>query len=136
MEAEQLLIKIKETANRFKSDAPKRISDAASAGDAFRQGDVLVCCLKELPPDCSLVKNPDAQIAPGTTQGSRHVLSSLEHVVIYLRNKANALQGPILDVEEETTLTHPQHGNVIMGTGVYEIRYQRQMADELRRVAD
>jgi hypothetical protein len=49
---------------------------------------------------------------------------------------ATVLDGPILKSANPIEVDHPEHGNVKLPAGVYGIVYQRQYADELRRVAD
>ncbi len=106
-------------------------------GDCHRQGDVYVLALCELPPGA--VKSDKAlQLAPGTTQGSRHCLrqEDLSHIEFYRRPDASPLDGPILVAKNRFEVTHPEHAHVNLPPGVYAITYQRQHAEELRRVAD
>lgn len=37
---------------------------------------------------------------------------------------------------EQVLLSHPEHGGLLIGPGTYELRRQREQADELRLVAD
>lgn len=134
--AEKSLEKVQSTAESIKCDEPQRFSEAASAGDVFRQGDIYIEKLERVPAGAVRIEKPEAQLAPGTTQGSRHVLDSLEGVTMSRLATPNALDGPILDLATERTITHPEHGNVILPPGCYRITYQRAFADELRRVAD
>ena len=83
-----------------------------------------------------LVDQPAAQLAPGTTRGSRHILDSLDGVELYIVKDADALTGPLVVTLKERVVTHPEHGDVILPPGCYAITYQRAYADELRRVAD
>jgi hypothetical protein len=92
--------------------------------------------LECVPARCVPDRKPSAQLAPGTTQGSRHVLDSLDGVSVYRLAENTVLQGPVLLVTTERTVTHPEHGNVVLPPGIYSITYQRQFAEELRRVAD
>ncbi len=62
------------------SDKLQRFPDAAPAGSRVRQGDVYITRLDALPASCAMEANPSAQLAPGTTQGSRHCLKSLRSV--------------------------------------------------------
>ena len=79
---------------------------------------------------------PATQLAPGTTKGSRHILDSVDGVAFYADPQADVLTGPVIETECERTVTHPEHGDVVLPAGVYAITYQRAYADELRRVAD
>jgi hypothetical protein len=127
---------VQQQAEKIKSDEPHRFPEAASANDYHRQGDVLIWKLDAMPAGCVLDTKPNAQLAPGDTQGSRHILDSLAGVEIFQRQQRDALQGPILRTSTERTITHPEHGDVILPAGCYEITYQRQFAEELRRVQD
>src|SRR6185295_16972374 len=60
---------IRKSAERMDAAAPARIG-AASAGDVVRQGDLYLVCLSGVPAGSSIA---DRQLAPGTTQGSRHI---------------------------------------------------------------
>lgn len=127
---------VQNSAEQIKNDQPQLFPAAASPGDCFRQGDVYIELLAELPPNRKLVEKPDPQLAPGTTKGSRHILDSLQGVEMWALASPTPLDGPLLRTTEERTITHPEHGNVILPPGIYGITYQRAYADELRRVAD
>lgn len=126
---------IRNDAEKIKNDDTQRFPEAASDGDSWRQGDLYITFRDELPDNCQQCK-VELQLAPGTTQGSRHVLDSSEGVKMYRAFVADALQGPVLVTDRERTVTHPEHGNVVLPPGCYEITYQRAFAEELRRVQD
>lgn len=136
LSAAHALAAVKDSAEKIKNDAPQRFPEAASPGDTWRQGDVYIERLESVPAQCQPVKQPDAQLAPGTSQGSRHTLDSLAGVTLYQRPRPTVLDGPILEVAVERTITHPEHGDVVLPPGVYAIAYQRAYAAELRRQAD
>lgn len=136
MTATQSLDRIQTQAEKIKSDDTQRFPDAASVGDTFRQGDIYIELLAAVPSSARPMSRPDAQLAPGTTRGSRHILDSLDGVEMFSDPGADALTGPIIRTSRERTVTHPEHGDVILPPGCYGITYQRQHADELRRVAD
>jgi hypothetical protein len=117
------------------SDKPQRFSEAASENDYFRQGDVMVWFKEKVPLGFSKSKAV-TQLAPGNTKGSRHCLDCLDGVTIMTKKDGDALQGPLLVITQERTITHPEHGDIICPPGVYEITYQRAYAEVLRRVAD
>lgn len=130
----------------------KRVSDAAkrkmkpdavfhatmTVGDYHRQGDVYV--QKISPPDRTSLSEISVrvQIAPGTTQGSRHCITgtTLRHVRMYEKSDATALDGPIIEAFNPVEIDHPEHGSLTVPPGWYAITFQRQHAEELRRVAD
>lgn len=134
--AEKTWTTVQEACERIKSNAPQRFPDAASVGDVWRQGDIYIERLAGVADGASVVANPSPQLAPGTTQGSQHCLDSLLGVTVYAPPRADVLTGPVLAVETERTITHPEHGDVVLPPGTYGITYQRAYADELRRVAD
>jgi hypothetical protein len=127
---------VKESAEKIRNNQPQRFPEAASPGDTWRQGDVYLELLSSVPSGAVIAKKPNPQLAPGTTQGSRHVLDSLRGVTVFLLPNADALTGPVLEVLEERTVTHPEHGHVVLPPGVYGVTYQRAFAEELRRQAD
>jgi hypothetical protein len=134
--AEQAMRVVKSHAERIKSDEQQRFPEAASAGDVFRQGDLYIWKIDEFPGDWREDTRADLQLAIGTSQGARHVLDSRDGVRIFQHPQQTELDGPILQLAEERVLTHPEHGDVVLPPGCYEITYQRQFADELRRVLD
>jgi len=103
--------------------------------DYVRQGDVYIWLRSKMPRGAQPIKAV-AQLAPGTTKGSRHCLDSLEGVTMFAVPDANELQGPLLKLKCERVVTHPEHGDWRLPAGLYEITYQRAMAEELRRVRD
>lgn len=109
-------------------------------GDEWRQGDLRIIRLsddfgetnaKDIKP-----AKPQQQLAPGTTQGSRHCLSNLEGVEFFVLVKATPLDGPVIRTGANS-ITHPEHGDCVdLPAGWYAFPGQRAYADELRRVAD
>lgn len=136
MNAVKELKSIRKSVEEIKNDKLQRFPEAASDGDTFRQGDVYITFRESLPAGWVAVEKPNAQLAPGTTQGSRHILDSLDGVKQFARSRPTGLQGPVLVLEKERIVTHPEHGDVSLPPGCYAITYQRAFAQELRRVAD
>lgn len=136
MSAVEVLQKIQASVESIKSKETQRFPEAASDGDCFRQGDIYITFFESLPSDLTKLKHALLQLAPGTTKGSRHCLDSASGVKIHETKNGNALQGPVIQTTKERTITHPEHGNVILPPGIYSITYQRAYAEELRRVAD
>lgn len=112
------------------------MSAAAADGDYVRQGDVYIVRLSAVPSD-AVLDAPAAQLAPGTSQGSRHLLDSTDGVTFYKRATPDPISdGPILEVAARRTITHPEHIHVVLEPGVYGIGYQRTVdADERERRA-
>lgn len=128
---------VEEAAKAKASNSTVRYGTLAP-GDCHRQGDLYILCLKKVPDGAERDGNAMAQLAPGATQGSRHcvVAGHLKSVTFYTRKNPTALDGPILDAKQRFTIEHPEHGHVDLPAGVYSIHYQRQFAEELKRVAD
>lgn len=124
-------------AERIKNDAPQRFPDAASPGETWRQGDVYITLLEAVPAG-AVESEASAQVAIGDTTGSRHCLDSLECVRMFRPPNAGQLDGPIIQIDRERTITHPEHGDVILPAGIYRIHYQRDLDAEEReqRVMD
>jgi len=114
---------------------PEPLKIEIPVGSHAVQGDVYIQTLAAVPTGWSLT-NPTQQIAPGTTQGSRHILESMDGIEMYTSSDASPLDGPCIVAKKSFELTHPEHGHLILCPGVYRITYARQYAEELRRVAD
>lgn len=133
--AVQALKQVKSRAEEICNSQQQRFPDAASVGDFWRQGDVYVTKLEK----CSSSRKMDGvvlQVAPGNTKGSRHVLDSAEGVEMFQPYDSSVLTGPQIRLTEERILTHPEHGDLVLPPGCYQITYQRAFADELKRVRD
>lgn len=137
---------IAKSAETMDAAKPARIG-SPSIGDVVRQGDLYLVCLESLPPG---VKH-QRQLAPGTSQGSRHVAEGecavylpKEPVVVarIIAKAAGAdvpveLIGPMVECLGETTITHPEHGHRILPAGTaWAVVYQRAFAEEIRRAQD
>jgi hypothetical protein len=148
--AEKALSKVQRRAERIRNDEIAVVG-TVSKGDVVRQGDLYLVALPELP--VSRTKTCERQLAPGSTQGSRHVLEGECEVfsvnpndVLPLIAAALApaktelyaeLVGPVFRTLGETTVTHPEHGDRVLPAGeCFAVIYQRQHAEEVRRTQD
>lgn len=137
---------IAKSAEKLDAAKPAKIG-SPSVGDVVRQGDLYLVCLESLP---SGVKH-QRQLAPGTSQGSRHVAEG--DCAVYLPKEPSAvariiaktagadvpveLIGPMVECLGETTITHPEHGHRILPAGTsWAVVYQRAFAEEIRRALD
>lgn len=137
--AEKAIRDVRTQAEKIRSDRPQRFPEAASPGDYWRQGDIYITLLAAVPQTAEKVQAPASrQLAPGDTQGSRHCLDSLDGADWHRLKQATEFDGPILALATERTVTHPEHGHVILPPGVYAITYQRNLDQEEReaRVQD
>lgn len=132
LETTKVLKSIQNKAEQIKSNATRKFPEAASIGDCWRQGDIYITLLDKIPNNYKETKNPNLQLAPGTTQGSRHCLDSLRGVTVYVNENPKMLDGPVLCCKKERTITHPEHGDVVLLCGIYEITYQRNLDSEER----
>lgn len=121
-------------------------------GDAYPQGDVIFARVDKAPKKAKPYAG--RQLAPGDTQGSRHVAEG--DVELYTPNEDAALKtlhrlfpktrshevqflGPIVQASGDWTATHPEHGDRTFPPGVYQVIYQRSYAayeQEIRRQED
>jgi hypothetical protein len=122
-------------AEKIKNDEHQTAGEM-TVGDAWAQGDLALVLLDAVPGGATVDPCPQLQLAPGTTQGSRHCLESLEGISVYRHADPTPLDGPILDAPPGLRVNHPEHGDVTLRPGVYAVVYQRAFADELRRVQD
>jgi hypothetical protein len=135
--------KVVQKLEEIQSEAQRRAKRETQAygtlapGDWHAQGDVMFLKLGSLPPDAEPCK-ARAQLAPGNTRGSRHIIvpADLAKVAFHKAKDADALTGPILDVKEKVEVTHPDHGHVVLPPGTYQVRYQRLYAPKFKRVTD
>lgn len=133
IEANQIVEEVQHRGLEVALTAPKvhHFSNGASPGDAWRQGDVYVTLLDAVPAGTVQIK-AIKQLAPGNTPGSRHCLDAMLGVRAYRLAAPGPLDGPVLLLTKERTVTHPEHGHVVLPPGVYAVTYQRNL-DVLER---
>ena len=110
-------------------------------GDEWRQGDLRII---RLPDDFGAKFKAELeptqavnQLAPGTTQGSRHCIIPGPHMQFYRLKEATPLDGPVLHTAQPFEVAHPEHGDCIdCPPGWYAFPGQRAYGEELRRVQD
>ena len=92
-------------------------------GNEIRQGDVYLYPLDNEPVYARVLRDT-LQLAPGEGPGSRHVV--VGNAVSYRRPHSHGdLEGPLLHARERVLLTHPEHADISLPAGWYEIMYQR-----------
>lgn len=118
---------------------PVVLTNAATVGDAVRQGDLYLIVVNSVPENYKRDLKTSNQLVPGQTQGSRHCLDSLDGVEIFLPVNWNedSLDGPCLVLHKERTVLHPTHGAVTIAPGhtiqcVYQREYDKELARERR----
>lgn len=144
MVVEEAVRVVKQSAESMHSANTERIG-SPSLGDVVRQGDLYLVCVDSL---LTGVVTEDRQLAPGTTQGSRHVLQGdcviHKNIAVsdYPSNQAVSkihpvLVGPAFHCKGDVTVTHPEHGDKILPADTtWQVVYQQVWADEVRRVRD
>jgi len=103
-----------------------------------RQGDVLV--RPAIVTAVTAVPAAGTPVVRGENGGNTHTIHAADGPVYCDTGTASTrnLQVACLSVPEGSTayLGHPEHGYMGIGPGDYEIRRQREMAEEMRMVAD
>lgn len=109
--------------------------ESMTHGQTHWQGDVAITFVESLPK--SYVRGQQsAQLAPGNTQGSRHIIADMRGIEVRTRKDADPLIGPGIVADRSWELTHPEHGHAVFPAGSFITTYQRQYAEEMRRVQD
>lgn len=131
----QAIEKIHAHGQQIADDRTVRVNP--TIGIPVAQGDINLWLLPNLP-DNAIEADPNCQLAPGTTRGSRHCIaqSDMPHVKFYRLTDPNPLQGGIMVFDREVTIEHPEHGNQIWPAGIIAVTYQRRHAAEVKRSQD
>lgn len=103
------------------ADAETRFVRAIGVGEYVRQGDIYVVRIDTLPR--GMTETQDRQLAPGATQGSRHVAEG--DLTVHRRTDTREVGiGPVVRARQEWRLAHPEHAHMVLPSGDYQIRYQ------------
>jgi len=148
--ATSMFAAVKKSAEQIRNDENQCVG-TVSPGDVIRQGDLYLVALGDLK-GIETTPIADRQLAPGETQGSRHVIAgpadmlkaSSPNAVASRINKLvrdarvePALVGPLVLAGAGCELTHPEHGNFQLPAGeLFAVVYQRAFAEEVRRQQD
>lgn len=103
-----------------------------------RQGDVVVIPARGAKPATTPVPNAGTPVVRGENGGNTHAIVGAGVFCDVRTATAEDLHLATLTVPdgEVAYLMHPEHGANAMGPGTYELRRQREQADELRMVQD
>lgn len=119
-----------------------------SPGDVVRQGDLYLVALDVAPARAG--EYDGRQLAPGATQGSRHVVVGdcelftpdeadvagiLSRLVPATKGQRHFF-GPVILARGPVTVEHPEHGHRTVPAGIYLVTQQRTWAQEIRRAMD
>lgn len=139
MTATKTFHEIQEFANaQLTEDQLVAIPEDLPIGQLVAQGDINILRVGEIPKGMIPAKRV-AQLAPGTTRGSRHCIKAndLDHCDFYQWSDPNELEGPCIVFNDTTTIEHPEHKHHIYPAGwIVVIGYQRSHAEEVRRAQD
>ena len=106
------------------------------------QGDVAIIRIAEVPATATAQPaRTNRQIVEGTTRGSRHCVSveSMATTKFFIPANKGELVGDIISSKtHDICITHPEHGNVQVPPGTYQIKFQRSFSplQELKRQRD
>lgn len=101
----------------------------------WAQGDIGVVRLDRLPDDAKKIHRPaGGQVAPGTTQGSRHCIPEDAPVTYYQVSDGDPLSDLCLVADGPWTLTHPEHAHCTFEAGTYRLIHQQN--EQRQRVID
>jgi len=114
--------------------------DKMEVGQVVRQGDIYIHCVWSDHSHGVLRKGVKArQLALGSTTGSRHVARpparAYEGTTQPDWISETAFLGPCVDAPKRFTITHPEHADVELPAGRYQITHQMD-ARTLERVQD
>lgn len=98
----------------------------------YRQGDVLIEQIQELPGGLTKSKEEKIVLAYGEVTGHCHE-ADIETCVAFVDESGTLF----LSVGVETEVTHQEHDTITLPRGIYQITHQREYSpEEIRRVAD
>ncbi len=122
--------------NRFGTtylDYLDRDADIPVVSTVAFQGDVAVI-RRDANPATTAIPATGFPVVRGEAGGNTHALFGAG----FFDSDVDGLELGVLTVPDGThvLLTHPEHGGLLVEPGTYTIRRQREMADEIRMVAD
>lgn len=116
-----------------------RFIDSMEIGEWVRQGDIYLEKIESKPFGC--LSKTQMQLAPGKSQGSRHILQSgnvyahPKEGQIEMREALHYCYGPVIESKEHLLVTHPEHAHISLPPGCYQVSYQVD-TQQMKRVAD
>lgn len=106
----------------------------------YRQGDVLLVRVNEIPGDAKPVKRENGRLvlAYGEVTGHHHSIAVQDGVELVTSEQADELRMWLsVTTDEPVALTHQEHATIMVPPGLYERRIQREYSPEaIRNVAD
>jgi hypothetical protein len=117
----------------------RRFEQPFKIGKWARQGDIYFIAIASLPKDTVRIgiTSIKYQLAPGTTQGSRHMLHNGNHLTLFKDRLPSVLSGGYIKATDRCYISHPEHAHVDLPAGLYSVTYQQDLAaSEIRAVRD
>lgn len=115
-----------------------RICRNMKIGEVVRQGDIYIHRVEDNHPHGEKTKN--YQLAMGSNLGSRHIADESFDVYLgttlpeYVDSK-HFLGQLIKGKKNSSLITHPEHGNICVGKGTFQVTHQMDIRT-MRRVRD
>jgi hypothetical protein len=124
-------------AHAIEHTAEARFARTIKPGQFASQGDVDLVCIGDADFEKLRVKQVMAsggvvQLAPGTSQGSRHTVRLSESVQVWSRTDPGTFDGPLIRATERFVVEHPEHADWSLPGGCYRIDYQEDRASRSR----
>jgi hypothetical protein len=103
-------------------------------GMMWAQGDVGIMRIAKLPQGSAPMGRPEnGQVAPGTSDGSRHWVAQVEGIA-WFRFDGDPLSDIAVKADVQWTLTHPDHAHCTFGPGLYQFIHEQN--EQRRRVLE
>jgi hypothetical protein len=101
----------------------------------YRQGDVLIRCVKTIPADVTPAKSN--VLVEGETTGHAHRVANVEDVEIFVSAKGSSLFLKVREDSDGGRVEHEEHATITLPAGQYEVTRQCEYTpEEIRNVAD
>lgn len=94
-------------------------------GEFVRQGDVYLERIESITKDWK--KTTVRQLAPGTSPGSRHIVTKGPTVFVspeMVPRVNNRLLGPQIEAKTSFTVEHPEHAHITLPAGCWQASFQ------------
>lgn len=131
------MIEFKEKAGKVRVDGLRDCRNL-KIGEVVRQGDIYIHKVETSHNHGEEIKNH--QLAMGVTLGSRHIAD--ENFIVFKGTElpkwvaAGHFLGPCIVTDKETAMvSHPEHANVALGAGTYQVTHQMDIRT-MQRVRD
>ena len=99
----------------------------------YRQGDVLLCVIDEIPPDVKPVANDGDRVVVALGEQTGHAHAFAADRVEMLQEKRSRRSFLVIG-EGGAELAHEEHDPILVPAGCYELRRQREYAPAMPRL--